>query len=449
MKKIQTILMKVTGWLGLLFAVACANVEPEQPSVEQLEATIEAILPESINLGTTEILEITNSEERGGNWRTLSVKASFSFEEGLAEVVEDYLSGSILRTTHSKGDTFTKTLRLEAKRSSHGWEMHTKRPTWSEISGEPCSSYAGKDVAMIDTEAAAAIIADYKAQIAIEDEPEAVAKPAEEPKLKEIQIQAESTEPVIAATGKTSDAEDEISGSYIAKKMYERVDGVAVERRLKMILTDKRGKVRKRTAIVFRRTEEDRKQTSIRFEKPRSVKGMSFLTYDYTDPDRIDEQWLYLPAMKKVRRIPSSDRGDYFLGTDFTYNDVKDELKFEPRDYVFKHLETLEQNGAILHKISGKPSSGEIARELGYGSVVALVSEESWMPLDIVFFDQDKAPLKQVKVSRVEKLEGIWTALEIEARNLQTQHVTTFSYDNINYRQALDDSVFSIRSLRN
>ena len=66
------------------------------------------------------------------------------------------------------------------------------------------------------------------------------------------------------------------------------------------------------------------------------MRGTGFLTYDYADVSVDDDQWLYLPALRKVRRISASDRGDFFLGTDFTYEDIKKEQKVEINDYAFQ-----------------------------------------------------------------------------------------------------------------
>lgn len=248
--------------------------------------------------------------------------------------------------------------------------------------------------------------------------------------------------------GAAASTETALTGDYIAQKMHARAEGQAVERSLLMQLTDKRGKVRKRSATVFRRRAGDQKQTVIRFDKPRSVKGMAFLTHDRIAKDAADEQWLYMPAMKKVRRIPASKRGDYFLGTDFTYNDVKEELKFEPGDYLFKYIESFEKDGARYHRIAGKPSTPAVGKELGYGGFRAIVAEESWMPVDIEFLDTDGAPLKKIYVRDLQFIDGVWTALRIDVSNLQNGHATQFTYSDIKYSDALDDKLFSVRALK-
>lgn len=253
---------------------------------------------------------------------------------------------------------------------------------------------------------------------------------------------------VLAASNLSQVAAEPLSGDMIAAKMHQRAEGDAVRRTLYMELTNKRGKVRKRSAKVFRRHKDEQKETVIRLESPRSVRGMAFLTHDRTDPSKDDEQWLYMPALKKVRRIPASDRGDYFLGTDFSYNDVKEELKFEPTDYVFRYEDSYEVEDQQFHRISGEPSSAAIAKELGYGGFKAIVAAESWMPIDILFLDLKGEPLKQIYVKDIKRVDGIWSPRLIEVENLQSGHRTKFTYSDVIYTDSLPERLFTVRALR-
>ncbi|NVJ99435.1 MAG: outer membrane lipoprotein-sorting protein [Alphaproteobacteria bacterium] len=252
----------------------------------------------------------------------------------------------------------------------------------------------------------------------------------------------------LLASPSPASASDTLTGDMIADHMQARAEGQAVERTLHMTLADKKGRIRERTATVLRRQNGDQKETVIRFTEPRSVKGMAFLTHDRVDPALEDEQWLYLAAVRKVRRIPASDRGDYFLGTDFTYNDVKEELKFEPQDYIFKFESSYMEAGKQFHRISGTPSSDTTAKELGYGAFKAVVAAESWMPVDIEFFDIGGKPLKHITVQDVRLVDGIWSPRKIGVTNLQTGHSTQFTYSDIDYSVTLTDADFSASGLK-
>ena len=116
------------------------------------------------------------------------------------------------------------------------------------------------------------------------------------------------------------------TGRDIAQKVKDRPDGDTRQSELSMKLINKRGAVRERRLVSYSIDvgEEKRDRKSIMFfEYPGDVKGTGFLTWDYDEPGKDDDKWLYLPAMKKTRRISgSSARQDYFMGSDFTYDDM-------------------------------------------------------------------------------------------------------------------------------
>ncbi|NOQ76748.1 MAG: outer membrane lipoprotein-sorting protein, partial [Methylococcaceae bacterium] len=89
------------------------------------------------------------------------------------------------------------------------------------------------------------------------------------------------------------------SGDSIAKNINARDEGIAVSRNLTMQMTDRHGKVRERETRAFRKYFGDEKRTAIFYLKPKNIKDTAFLTYDYADKQRDDDQWLYLPAMRK------------------------------------------------------------------------------------------------------------------------------------------------------
>jgi hypothetical protein len=178
---------------------------------------------------------------------------------------------------------------------------------------------------------------------------------------------------------------------------------------------------------------------------------VSFLSRDYHSNEHSDEQsddrWLYLPATRKVRRIPASDRGDYFLGTDFTYEDIQSELKLPLADYVFSFDGPVTQDGQELLSLSGKTRTADIAKELGYGGFRALVDEQSWLFREIRFMDIDGEPLKTVTVHSMQEHDGIWTATDIEVANHQSGHGTRFHYREVAYPENLPETAFEPAAL--
>jgi hypothetical protein len=239
----------------------------------------------------------------------------------------------------------------------------------------------------------------------------------------------------------------EPEGIDIARRVAARQEGAAAKRNIHMLVTDRRGRSRERRALVLKRNDADARWTRIIYLAPKSVRDVSFLSHDYHRPDMGDERWLYLPAARKVRRIPSTDRGDYFLGTDFTYEDMQSELKFELSDYTFHYEGRQAQADTVRHVLSGSPVDDRTAKELGYGAFTAIVDEASWMPVQVDFYDLDQARLKTIFVHKVERIDGIWTATDIEAVNHQTGHKTRFVFRDIEYPAELPPAFFDARTM--
>ncbi len=227
-----------------------------------------------------------------------------------------------------------------------------------------------------------------------------------------------------------------------------RDDGEQVTRNLRMELIDRRGSSRVRDTLGYRRYFGDEKRTVIFYTAPTNVRGTGFLTYDYAASDVDDDQWLYLPALRKVRRISASDRGDYFLGTDFTYEDIKKESKVAAEDYQFITIGSEDVEGNLTYVVEGIPISDEIAEELGYSRVLWRIDPEIAMSRKTEMWDTNGNALKTIHNVVIEEVQGIWTSLEIFVENHKTEHSTKFTFSNVDYEATVQDSLFEQRTLR-
>ena len=238
-------------------------------------------------------------------------------------------------------------------------------------------------------------------------------------------------------------------GDEIARNINARNEGISLSRNLTMKMTDRRGKTRTRKTKALRKYYGEDKKTVIHYLSPRNVKKTAFLTFDYTQADKDDDQWLYLPAMRKVRRISASDRGDYFLGTDFTYEDIKKESKVNIEDYQRQTLGEDMLDGHPVYIMRSTPVTPSIAEELGYGKVIQWVDKKIWMVRKSDIFDTKGKPLKTILVKDIRLIDGIWTAHRLEAYNHKTGHKTEFMFDHILYDREVRDDFFTQRAIRN
>ena len=180
------------------------------------------------------------------------------------------------------------------------------------------------------------------------------------------------------------------------------------------------------------------------FLEPADVKDTGFLSWNYDDPDKDDDQWLYLPALKKVRRISSSKKAESFMGTDFTYSDMGD---LEVDDYTYTHLEPEVIDGVECYHLERMPKDKQVMKETGYGRTEMWIWPDNWMLVKAKFYDTKLKFLKEFTASDIEQIDGIWTATTMTMENAQKKHTTIFTFSKIAYNTTLDDEIFSQRRI--
>lgn len=241
---------------------------------------------------------------------------------------------------------------------------------------------------------------------------------------------------------------NQLSGLDVAQRINARDEGVSVSRNLTMEMIDRHGKKRVRETRGFRKYYGEEKRTVIFYLTPKNVKETAFLTYDYPQANLDDDQWLYLPAMRKVRRISASDRGDYFLGTDFTYEDIKKESKVSIEDYSWKNIGEEEIDGHHCIIVETLPVNDKVAKELGYSKVRSWVDSKIWMIRQSKRWDIRGNELKTIYTRDIRLVQNIWTAYTIEVSNHKTGHTTRFLFSDINYSEGVKDNVFTQQGIR-
>ena len=237
------------------------------------------------------------------------------------------------------------------------------------------------------------------------------------------------------------------AGRALAERIDQRNDGTYVHRRVAMELITKSGSVRQRSAHILRARSESRRSALIVFSAPKSIRETAFLNHDELASDN-DSRWLFIPATDRVRRLPVSQRGDYFLGTDFTYADIQSELKFDLADYDFHFLGKIRQGDRDLLLLNGTARSVEISRELGYGEFEAKVDANTLIPVEIRFSDPRGRSLKTISVGKIAKENDIAYASEIDVVNHQSGHRTVFRYEDVRFPDRIDPEFFSSTVLR-
>ena len=242
-------------------------------------------------------------------------------------------------------------------------------------------------------------------------------------------------------------AHGQISVRELVAKVNQRNEGQQLTQKVNIKMVDKRGKTQERSLVWYRKDVPDQRKSIIFYESPANVQGTAFLTYDYQTQEKEDDQWLYLPALRKTRRISAANRGDYFLGTDLTYEDVKLAAKIGANDYNFKTIGEKDENGFSLYQLEGTPKNNRIAKELGYGKVEYLIDQNILMPRKITYWDIAGNKLKTVEFKDIKQIQGIYTMHRIEAVNFKTNHKTRFFFNDPDYQSELADDLFSEQAM--
>ena len=232
-------------------------------------------------------------------------------------------------------------------------------------------------------------------------------------------------------------ADSALTGRQIAERIQARPESPFTRRSLEMELIHK-GKTRTRKAEVLRIRDDEARRALIRFTEPKNVADMAFLSFDAHDPQAGDEQWLYLPALGKVRRIPAAGRGDRFLGTELTYEDLKAELRFPLEEYHFEAAgqDVIEGRQHLL--LDGRPISKDLAKTLGFDRFRAWVDPASWMPRRVDFETEDGRSGKRIEVLEMDRRGGYWTPLLIHVRSSPSGRETLFRYVEVSFPETLD-----------
>ena len=237
-------------------------------------------------------------------------------------------------------------------------------------------------------------------------------------------------------------------GEALVKLVNALDEGDFVTRKIHMKMIDRRNKERERFTVSLRKYFGEDKKTIIFYKKPSNVKDTAFLTFDYKNEVKDDDQWLYLPAMRKVRRISASDRGDYFLGTDFTYEDIKKEGKIAIEDYSYVTTGEEVIDGTNTYVIEATVSDRQTATELGHSKVIIWIDSEIYLIRKSLYFDLKGNELKTVSTSDVRMVDGIWTRHNFHVQNHKTGHQTIFIVSDVDYTSPVPDRIFTKQGLR-
>lgn len=176
------------------------------------------------------------------------------------------------------------------------------------------------------------------------------------------------------------------------------------------------------------------------FNKPRDVKGTAFLSFSH--PVGNDDQWLYLPALKRVKRISSRNKSGPFMGSEFAFEDLS---SFEVEKYSYKYLGEETVNGVDSFKIEQFP----VDENSGYTRRIVWIDKAEYLVQKIDFYDRKNSLLKTLTyVDYKQYLNKHWRAASMQMVNHQNGKSTELKWQNYAFKTGLKDNDFNKNSLK-
>jgi hypothetical protein len=195
---------------------------------------------------------------------------------------------------------------------------------------------------------------------------------------------------------------------------------------IEMVLQEKGGEKRVRTAgYVITQDKEDKAgdRLWIRFHTPGDIKGTTLLSIE--NKQGASDQWLWLPAFQRKRRVGGAELGDRFADTDLWYEDMK--RRYVP-DFTYKLLGSDKVDGHDCWVIEAVPSAEEVKKETPYGKSKWWLTKDSLLGIRLQRFDKKMKPLKEAKLTDFKQVKGdAWRGDTMTINDIQRDHRTVIS----------------------
>ena len=234
----------------------------------------------------------------------------------------------------------------------------------------------------------------------------------------------------------------EEKGLKIAREARDKGKGFGnFTARQTMVLRNKQGQEsRRQIRVNVLEVADDGDKSLFVFDQPRDVKGTAFLIHAHKE--KADDQWLYLPALKRVKRISSSNRSGSFMGSEFAYEDMSVQ---EVERFAYKYLRD-EPCGDSTCTVSER---FPVDKKSGYRRQLVWQDKDELRVRKVHYFDRKNAHLKTLTLNKYEKyLDRYWQAGEMTMVNHLTGKSTVLTWSDYDFRTKLNERDFSRTGLK-
>lgn len=242
-------------------------------------------------------------------------------------------------------------------------------------------------------------------------------------------------------------AEEELTAREIMDKSFKAVRLAGSEATSTLTIIDSKGRQRIRQIASVSKLYEsgETEKRLIRFLSPADVKGTGLLTFDYEKED--DDIWLFMPALRKTRRIVSSEKAKNFMGSEFSYADMTPPTL---DDFTYKILGEEEVEGTLCWQIEMVPVDDDIADDNGFSRKISSIAKEDFVIRKAFYYDLDGELHKELSVKEVQEVDTKdhkYRPTHMIMVNKQNGRKSTLVIDKIQFNPDVKDEYFTTRYL--
>ncbi len=230
-----------------------------------------------------------------------------------------------------------------------------------------------------------------------------------------------------------------LAADEVMWEVYNRDSGDTMSATLTMALTNAKGASRTRSIVQYRKNGDGLERKLMFFLTPNDVKNTSFLSISYED-GRGDDQFIYLPALKRVKRIASDSKSESFMGSDFTYDDMGSR---HPDLDVHTILRRENVNGMATIVVQSEAKGNS-----EYPKTISWIVDGKWVGVKKEFYDKDGTLAKRLSIDEIKQVEGIYVIGDMTMTNLIKRTSTRIQMDDVLFNVDLEDRFFSERQMQ-
>jgi outer membrane lipoprotein-sorting protein len=225
----------------------------------------------------------------------------------------------------------------------------------------------------------------------------------------------------------------------IVEEAQKRTDATSQRYEGLLQVFDAKGKIADKQWSFERIGSHGHSKSVLRFTAPAEVKGVALLVVNH--PDRASDQWMWTPAIERDRRIALQDRSTRFFGTDFSFEDLE-ERDVNQYDYELIGDDTIDN--APCWKIQSTPKETKSSQ---YTRSIVWVRKDTYAFARIENFAKDQ-PVRQLTYSRIENVQGIWTARQLEMLDVRRGSRTRLTLEKLQYNVPMNEGDFTLEAIR-